>query len=260
MLHATFLKHFKSIWTMGLIPHGAPVPAGRTPRQDLYFGMGTDPRVLFPNPRTHPCSKLTEGRNVMLWINWGADGPTQEQALMRVTDTGAIITRTPVSRRHLYLWVMFAPDTLAVVVVAASRQALEARAEITAALSHWGAATWPDQPAECWTHEGEHVDEPVVASELSDALLGLDWPSPLTGEDFGLPAGEDPAAEADPDWGVDRLEPSESNDGDEEAPSVPAPALLDPDEEGDPPVEEADPQQSEPVAESGGGEEEEEEE
>ena len=39
MLHATFLKHLKSIWTRGLIPHGASVPAGRTPRQDLYLGM-----------------------------------------------------------------------------------------------------------------------------------------------------------------------------------------------------------------------------
>ena len=84
----------------------------------------------------------------MLWINWGAEGPTREQALMRVTGTGAIITRSRVSRRHLYLGVMFAPDTLAIVVMAASRQALEARAEITAALTHWGAVTWPDDPAE----------------------------------------------------------------------------------------------------------------
>ena len=55
------------------------------------------------------------------------------------------------------------------------------------------------------------------------------------------------------------LEPPESNDGEEEAPSAPAPALSDPDEEGDPPVEEAGPQQSDPVIETGGGEEEEEE-
>ena len=109
---------------------------------------------------------------------------------------------------------MFAPDTVAFVVVAASRQALAARDEITASLSHWGAATWPDDPAEYWTHEGEDVDEPVLESEPSDELLGSEWPSPLTGEDVGLPAGEDPAAEAAPDWGVD-LEPSESIDGDE---------------------------------------------
>ena len=79
MLHATFLQYLKPIWSKGLIPHGAPVPAGRTPRQDLYLGLGSDPRVRFPNPRTHPCSKLTEGRNVMLWINWGAVGQPESR-------------------------------------------------------------------------------------------------------------------------------------------------------------------------------------
>ena len=93
---------------------------------------------------------------------------------MRVTDTGAIITRACVPRRHLYLGVLFAPDTLAIVAVAASRQALEARAEITAALTHWGAVTWPDDPAQYWTHGDNRVNEPMVSSELSDALLGPD--------------------------------------------------------------------------------------
>ena len=188
----------------------------------------------------------------MFWVNWGAEGPTREQELMRVTDTG----RVP--RRHLYLGVLFAPDTLAIVVVAASRQAHEARAEITAALTHLGVVTWPGDPAHYyWTHGDDHVDEPVVSSELSDALLGPDWPSPLTGADFGLPAGEEPAAEADPDWGHDHevdLEPSESNDAEEEAPADPATAPLDPVEEGDPPREEADPQLDEPATEPDGGE------
>ena len=193
----------------------------------------------------------------MFWVNWGAEGPTREQALMRVTETGAIITRTRVPRRHLYLGVLFAPDTLAIVVVAASRQALEARAEITAALSHWGAVTWPDDPAQYWTHGDDRINEPVVSSELSDALLGPDWPSPLTGDDFGLPTGEEPAAEADPDWSHDHevdLEPSGSNDADEEAPAVSATDPPDPVEEGDPPGEEADSQQCEPATESEGGE------
>ena len=139
---------------------------------------------------------------------------------MRVTDTGAILTRTPVPRQCIYLGVMFAPDTLAVVVVAASRQALEARDDITAALSHWGAVTWPEDPAEYWTHEGEDVDEPVVESEPSDALLGTQWPPPLTGEDVGLPAGEDSAAEADPDWAAVDLESSSDAEEGEEAPSA----------------------------------------
>ena len=109
MLHATSLANVPSIWKQGLLPHGAPVSARPAPRQDLYFGMGTDPRARFPNPRTHPCSKLTDGRNVMFWINWGAEDPSQAQNLMRVTETGAIITRTPVPRRHLYLAVLFSP-------------------------------------------------------------------------------------------------------------------------------------------------------
>ena len=70
----------------------------------------------------------------MLWINWGAEGLPEEQTVMRVTDTGAIITRTPVARRHIYLGVMFASDTVALVVVAASRQAFAARSEITSSL------------------------------------------------------------------------------------------------------------------------------
>ena len=257
MLHATFLQYLKPM-KRGLIPHGAPVPAGRTPRQDLYLGLGSDPRGQFPNPRKHPCSKLTDGRNVMLWINWGAVGRPGKQSLMRVTGTGAILTRSSVPRQCIYLGVMFAPDTLAVVVVAASRQALEARDDITAALTQWGAVTWPEDPAEYWTHEGEDVDEPFVGSVPHDALLGTEWPSPLTGEDAGLPAGEDSAGEASPDWAVD-IESSDSTEEDEEDPSVLVPALSVPDEEGDPPVEEADPQKSGPLAETGGVEEEEEE-
>ena len=71
LVHAIFLANDPSIWKNGLIPHGAPVSAGHTPRQDLYLGMGADPRAKFPNPRTHPCSKLTEGRNIMFWVNGG---------------------------------------------------------------------------------------------------------------------------------------------------------------------------------------------
>ena len=148
MLHATSLANVPSIWSQGLLPHGAPVQPGHTPRQDLYVGLGTDPRARFPNPRTHPCSKLTDGRNIMFWINWGAEDPSQSQKLMRVTDTGAIITRTPAPRRHLYLAVLFSTDTLAMVVVAASQQAHEARAELTEAFSHWGVLTWPDDPTQ----------------------------------------------------------------------------------------------------------------
>ena len=250
MLHTTFLKHFKSI---GLIPHGALVPAGRTPRQDLYLGMGTDPRARFPSvqqadgrPECHALDQLGSG--------WPAAGAGIDESYRHRGNhhPHTRVEATPLPRGHV--------RTRYLGCRSGGRLASSPRStgRITAALSHWGAVTWPDDPAEYWIHEGEHVDEPVVASELSDALLGSEWPSPRTGEDFGLPAGEDPAAEADPDWRVDP-EPSESNDGDEEAPSVPAPALSVPDEEGDPPVEEADPQQSEPVAEMGEGEEEEEE-
>ena len=87
MLHATSLANVPSIWRQRLLPHGAPVQPGHTPRQDLYFGLGTDPRARFPNPRTHPCSKLTDGRNIMVWINWGAEDPSQSHNLMRVTET-----------------------------------------------------------------------------------------------------------------------------------------------------------------------------
>ena len=66
MLHATSLANVPSIWRQGLLPHGAPVQPGHAPRQDLYFGLGTDPRARFPNPRTHLCCKLTDGRNVMI--------------------------------------------------------------------------------------------------------------------------------------------------------------------------------------------------
>ena len=140
-------------------------------------------------------------------------------------------------------------------VVAASRQAQEARAEISEALSHWGAVTWPDDPAQYWTHGADTVDEPVVSPEISDEFLGPDWPSPLTGADFGLLAGEEPVAEEDLDWGheVD-LEPSEGNDAEEEAPADPATAPLNPVEEGAPPGEEVDPQPDEPAAEQDGGE------
>ena len=143
MLHATALANFPSIWRHGLHPYGAPVQPGHAPRQDLYFGLGTDPRARFSNPRTHPCSKLTDGRNVMVWIIWGVEDPSHPHHLMRVTDTGAIITRTPVPRRHLYLVVLFSHDTVAMVVVAASQQAHEARSELTEAFSHWGVLTWP---------------------------------------------------------------------------------------------------------------------
>ena len=81
---------------------------------------------------------------------------------MRVTDTGAILTRSAVPRATSTWGSCSHPTTLAVVVVAASRQALEARAEITEALTQWGAVTWPEDPAEYWTHEGEDDDEPVV--------------------------------------------------------------------------------------------------
>ena len=67
---------------------------------------------------------------------------------MRVAGTGAILTRSAVPRIHIYLGVLFTPDSLAVVVVAASRQALAARSEITEALTEWGAVTWPEDPAE----------------------------------------------------------------------------------------------------------------
>ena len=66
----------------------------------------------------------------MIWINWGPGDPSEAQTLMRVTETGAILTRTPVSRAHLYLAVLFAPDTVSMVVVVASQQAHAARAEI----------------------------------------------------------------------------------------------------------------------------------
>ena len=85
MLHATFLKHVPAIWSQGLAPRGAPVRRGHSPRQHLYLGLGSDPGARFPNPRTHPCSKLTEGRNVLFWINWGGVGEAEARRRMRVT-------------------------------------------------------------------------------------------------------------------------------------------------------------------------------
>ena len=178
---------------------------------------------------------------------------------MRVTGTGAILTRSAVPRGCIYLGVMFSSDTLAVVVVAASHQALEARAEITEALTEWGAVTWPEDPAEYWTHGGEDDDEPFVGS-VPPALLGTKWPSPLAIEDAEVAAGDDAAGAATPDWSAVDLESLASVEEDEEEPSVQVPGLSVPDEEGAPPVEEPDLQQSDPLAEPGGAEEEEEEE
>ena len=228
MVHATYLSSERSVhlrkWTD---PARCTRLRRAHPRQDLYLGMGADPRAKFPNPRAHPCSKLTEGRNIMFWVNWGAEGSTRAQKLIRVADTGAIITRALVPIRHLYLAALFSADTLATLVVAASQHAQEVRAEITEAFSHWGVVAWPDDPAQYWTHEADPVDEPVVSPEISDAFLGPDWPSPLIGADFQWPAGEEPVAEECPDWGheVD-LEPSEGNDAEEEAPANPATAPL----------------------------------
>ena len=52
VLHATFLERVPAIWNQGLTPHGAPVRRGHSPRQDLYLGLGSDPRAGFPNSPT----------------------------------------------------------------------------------------------------------------------------------------------------------------------------------------------------------------
>ena len=116
----------------------------------------------------------------MVWINWGVEDPSQSHHLMRVTETGAIITRTPVPRRHLYLAVLLSHDTVAMVVVAASQQAHEARSELTEAFSHWGVLTWPDDPSTYWTNDADPVDEPPVSPEIPDGVPGPSWPTPLT--------------------------------------------------------------------------------
>ena len=76
------------------------------------------------------------------------------------------------------------------VVVAASQQAHEARAEITEAFSHWGVLTWPDDPAHYWTNDANPVDEPAVSPEIPDDVPGPGWPTPLTGADLHWPEGE----------------------------------------------------------------------
>ena len=191
MLHATSLANLPSIWRQGLLPHGAPAQRGQAPRQDLYFRLGTDPRAMFPNPRTHPCNKLIDNRNVMIWTNWGPDDPSHAQNLMTsVTETGAILTRTPVPREHICLAVLFAPDTVAMVVVAASQQAHEARAEIIESFSHWGVLNWPDDPAVYWINDENPVDEPAVSPEIPDDVPGPGWPTLLTEADLHWSEGE----------------------------------------------------------------------
>ena len=245
MLHATSLSLLPSIWKQGLLPHGAPTQRGRAPRQDLYFGLGTDPRARFPNLRTHPCSKLTNGRNVMIWISWGPGDPAGAQTLMRVTETGAILTRILVSRAHLYLAVLFAPDTVSMVVVAASRQACTARADIMESFSAWGVLRWADDPAEYWTNDANPVDEPTVSPDIPADVLGPDWPTPLTEADLhwseadGDPAGENPEGGSDWTHHVD-LDSTEGNDVEEDALDPPNPPLS-PIDEGTPPGDEDSP-------------------
>ena len=147
---------------------------------------------------------------------------------MRVTETGAIITRTPVPRRHLCLAVLFLTDTLAMVFVAASQQAHEARAELVEAFSHSVVLTWPDDPTQYWTNDAAPVDEPAVSPEIPDSVPGPNWPTPLTGADLHWPEGEGILAEevlgGDASWSheVD-LESTEGNDAEEDALDAPAP-------------------------------------
>ena len=169
----------------------------------------------------------------MLWINWGCVGETGEQTSMRATGTGAILTRSAVPRSHIFLGVLFSPDSLAVVVVAASHQALAAQTEITEALTEWGAVTWPDDPPDDPTgyYVGEDDDEPEVGS-VPPALLGKQWPSPLTREDSEGTAGIDAAVMGGPGWAVDLESSADAEEG-EEGP-FPATGEAEEGEEGDP--------------------------
>ena len=181
----------------------------------------------------------------MVWINWGPDDPSQAQNLMRVTETGAILTQTPVPREHLYLAILFAPDTVAMSVVAASQQAHEARAEIIESFSHWGVLNWPDDPADYWTNDANPVDEPAVSLEIPDDVPGPGWPTPLTEADLhwsdgeGAPAGEDPEGEESWSHKVD-LDSTEGNEAEEDALEAFNPPLS-PIAEGAPPSDEEDP-------------------
>ena len=107
----------------------------------------------------------------MIWINWGPGDPAEAQTLMRVTETRAILTRTPASRAHLYLAVLFTPDTLSMVVVAASQQACAACAALLESFSAWGGLHWPDDPADYWTNDETPVDEPTVAADIPSSVL-----------------------------------------------------------------------------------------
>ena len=131
----------------------------------------------------------------MIWINSGPGDPSEVQTLMRVTETGAILTRTPAPREHLCLAVLFASDTVSMVVVAASQQAHAARAEIIESFSAWGVLNWPDDPAEYWTNDANPVDEPTVSPDIPADVLGPDWPTEADlhwSEGKEAPAGEDP--------------------------------------------------------------------
>ena len=124
----------------------------------------------------------------------------EAQTEMRITEMGAILTRTPVSRAHLYLAVMFSPDTLSMVVVAASQQACAARAAILESFSVWEVLHWPTDPAEYWTKDATHVDELTVAADIPSGVLGPDWPTPLTEGDLQWSEeAEEDAAEGDPE-------------------------------------------------------------
>ena len=158
---------------------------------------------------------------------------------MRVTEMGAILTRSPVSRAHLYLAVMLSTDTLTMVVAAASQQACAARTAILEAFSAWGELHWPADPAEYWTNGETPVDEPTVSADIFPGVHD-DWPIPLMEGDlqWSEEADEDAAEEnleGVPDWThpVD-LEPTESNDQEEEAFEPPDPPLS-PIDEGAPP-------------------------
>ena len=170
---------------------------------------------------------------------------------MRVTNTGAIITRTPIPRRHLYLAALFSPDALVIVIVAASQQALEAQAEITAALTQWGAVTWPDDPEQIWTNAATPTDETFVHPEILDELPGP-WSPLLTRPD--VEPSEGALSEEAPDWTQVDISQSEENDAEEEEPAALAADALNPVDEGAPPEEEADPRPDEPATEPDGGE------
>ena len=229
MVHATPFTFLKQ----GLQPQRVGKASRQNVRLDLYLGQGTDPRAGAPNPRCHPCSKISSTRNVMIWVYWGADGTRESQALLRVAASGTILTHTLIPREHIYFAVRFDPDSLAMMVVAASQQACSDRLPIVEAFSRWGVLAWPDDAKQYLNNENIQIVEPFTVSEPPATYPGTTWSSPFTSAELALSDEEEVEAEEPwdaegelrPDFIVD-LEPSGDTDHEAWADDPAAPFSL----------------------------------